>query len=693
MSYRGKDLDLRTADVARAGSDRQRVRARSIEPSDATDATLRPALYVDDAVLACCNHAYDLALAYRAPEVRLEHLINAMTRTDAAVAVMAAQGIDVTGLRHDTATLIAAEAPIIYAAERPTPRRSQDLADALQAASVAAETHRGPITVTDLLQTLLGMNREQSGLVMLKRNASGWPPRGPNETPRTEQLPPLLGGAYQLDPRYMQPEPRGNDASREWLRMPQAPAYYQAPFPSAAYQSPQPAVPALPQQGYYAPENSPPAGSVADVVQNSRLDQLERIIRDLTGELAGQSNRGGNYSASNALSADQFAGFERSVDAKFGDIARVWSALGDRLQALEHAVIAGRSDTGMPIGLVDKLQNLDELGQVLTHISERLAGLERQVSAKPAAVSPVAVNLQPVLDRLGAIDARITEVSRGASSLSDRIGKFETKLEAASSDRNATHWTEQLHAIEEAVDTQRGEIAALAANLDQSITAQKTSGERLHSLVGERFQGMTSAFDRQRSEIATAVTQPLNDRMSKLSGLLDSHRVETAQTIAGVSDKIGALDKLMQTFGQRTLDLHAAHGKDLVELHNALVKLNTNQQTLAASMDQWRLDNGTEFSNLANRFESIEKSIAQPVQMLATIQESVQTLQKTSAKREEQKSRFRHWLMGTDDWYGASWEQPAAAASVRSPGSNGKAAASLKDNVKSVLRPYGTPKF
>ena len=148
----------------------------------------------------------------------------------------------------------------------------------------------------------------------------------------------------------------------------------------------------------------------------------------------------------------------------------------------------------------------------------------------------------------------------------------------------------------------------------------------------------------------------------------------------------------MQTFGQRTLDLHAAHGKDLVELHNALVKLNTNQQTLAASMDQWRLDNGTEFGNMANRFESVEKSNARPVQLLETLQETVQTLQRTSAKREEQKSRFRHWLMGTDDWYGASWEQPAAATNVRSPGSNGKAAALLKDNIKTVISPYGTPK-
>ena len=120
MSYRGRDLDLRTAEPARPRQSAEQL---------AFDQTSAPILYVDDAVLACCNHAYDLALAYRAPEVRLEHLLNAMTRTDAAVDVMALQGIDVAGLRRDTAAVIAAEAPIIQATERSTPRRSPELAE------------------------------------------------------------------------------------------------------------------------------------------------------------------------------------------------------------------------------------------------------------------------------------------------------------------------------------------------------------------------------------------------------------------------------------------------------------------------------------------------------------------------------------------------------------------------------------
>jgi hypothetical protein len=673
MSYRGKDLDLRTGQPARAGTNRSSPRSRQLPPGNA-EFDMQAALYVDDAVLACCNHAYDLALAYRAPEVRLEHLINAMTRTDAAVAVMAAQGIDVTGLRHDTASLIAAEAPIIYASERQTPRRSQDLADALHISASAAEARGEPISVDDLLQTLLEMNREQSGLVMLKRNAPGWPQRAASDAIRTEPLPPLLGGAYQLDPRYIQPDVRGSEPPREWMRVPAAQAYYQSPPV---------------QQGYYAPEPAPvAAGSMTDVVQNSRLDQLERMIRDRTGDFA---SRGGDYGGASNAPADRLAGLERNVEAKFNDIARVWSVLGERLQALEHAVVAGRSDQALPLGLADKLQNIDELGLVLSSISDRLAGLERQIAAKPAAVGGVnlqpivdrldalerslsarvaapAVNLAPVLERLTSIDTRVTEVSRGASTLGERIGQFERKLDTGSTSQVG----DRLLKIEE---------------------AQKAGVERIQSLIGERFQGFTSAFERQRTEIAAAVTLPVNDRVGKLSGLLDTHRSEAAQTMTVVSEKLSGLDKLMQTFGQRTLDLHAAHGKDLVELHNAFVKLNTNQQTLAASMDEWRLDNGTEFSNIASRLEGIEKAAARPVQLLETLQDTVQTLQKTSLKREEQKSRFRHWLMGTDDWYGASWEQSQNSASAQAGNSNGSAP---KDMATAKLRlapnPYNVNK-
>ncbi|MEQ1615927.1 MAG: hypothetical protein ABL904_24480 [Hyphomicrobiaceae bacterium] len=690
MSYRGRDLDLRTHERMHSMFD-QRQADLMAAPTDP--------VMVDEAVLACCNHGYDLALAHRAREVRVEHLLNAMTRTDAAVSVLTAHGIDVSGLRHDTASLIASDEAIVPGNERVSPRRSQLLADVLHIASDRARMRNSSVTVSDLLRTLFELNSEQSGVVMLKRNAPGWQPRNANEPLRSEPLPPLLGGAYQVDGRYGQQEP-----PREWVRVaaPQ-PGYYQAPQPGyyVAEQGGQ-----QPPQSYYStePANAATGGTVADVVQNSRLDQLERTIRELSGELLaerkavshliGERKREvpvqveleprGDF-ASAGYANDRLAGIERNVEAKFADLARGWTVLGERLQGLELAVntsreeaatapgfeqfnaalatlgerlqgverqLASRSAAGAAINFepiterllaIEQAQTLrpSATAAALAPVIDRLTAIERVQSSRPAALS---VDLAPVLDRLQAIETRMAEINRGTSGVVERVGQVE---------RSTNQTGERIRAIEEAMIAQRNQVAQLATNvtadikaLGHSVSTQGANGERIQSLVGERFQSLTSVAEKSRTE--------------------------ASQIIASMGERIGALEKVIQGFGQRTLDLHAAHGADLVELHNALVKLNGNQQTLAASMDQWRLDNGNELSTLLTRLDGVERANAKPLQMLESLQSNVQTLQRSTAKREEQRSRFRQWLMGTDDWYGASWEEPAGKGQPR----NGNAAIS-----------------
>ncbi len=85
MGYRGRDLNLSTAEHLRGGAGTGRFTVDGLYNTGGGDeARGGGVLLVDDAVLSCCNHAYDLALAHRSPEVGLQHLLNAMTRIDAA---------------------------------------------------------------------------------------------------------------------------------------------------------------------------------------------------------------------------------------------------------------------------------------------------------------------------------------------------------------------------------------------------------------------------------------------------------------------------------------------------------------------------------------------------------------------------------------------------------------------------------
>jgi hypothetical protein len=156
---------------------------------------------------------------------------------------------------------------------------------------------------------------------------------------------------------------------------------------------------------------------------------------------------------------------------------------------------------------------------------------------------------------------------------------------------------------------------------------------------------------------------------------------------------MGVLDKALNGFGQRSVELHAAQGQDLVEVHDALVKLNANQQTLAGSMDQWRLDNSNELGGLTARMEQIERAGQRPVQLLETLQANVQGLQRAHMKRDEQRSRFRTWLMGTDDWYSASWEQSEPKPMVRAPAPvGGGGAGNGKSGVAALSRAGAPPR-
>ena len=87
MGYRGEDLDLRTPQSWATGTPDPGAQAEPSPQRGRRSATLAPRngpIWVDDTVMACCNHAYDVAVAHRSAEVRLEHLLHALTRIDAA---------------------------------------------------------------------------------------------------------------------------------------------------------------------------------------------------------------------------------------------------------------------------------------------------------------------------------------------------------------------------------------------------------------------------------------------------------------------------------------------------------------------------------------------------------------------------------------------------------------------------------
>jgi hypothetical protein len=176
MDYRGQDLDLRTSRWSASSTDPTGWREASpTQPHSAPHPAPRPVpsragpIWVDDALLTCANQAYDVALAYRSHDVRLEHLLLAMTRSEPAAQALEARDVRVVSLRRDCAVAIAGE-PAAAIGETVNPRRSSEIEDVLRLASARASHQNRPANVDDVVQVLSEIGGDLPGGDIIARH-------------------------------------------------------------------------------------------------------------------------------------------------------------------------------------------------------------------------------------------------------------------------------------------------------------------------------------------------------------------------------------------------------------------------------------------------------------------------------------------------------------------------------------------
>jgi len=560
MAYRGDDLDLRTPQ----GWTSNRDAGAEEQPNWLTRSTIykggrNDPLWVDDVVMACCNHAYDLAVAHRAPEVRLEHLINALTLNEAAAHVLEARGLSVGGARRDSGAAIANDIPMAGGAQM-APRRSEALDETLRLAADRAYPRRTPVTVDDLLHVLFDMRRDLPGAQLLHRHVVAWSGRNGSEARLDMRLEPLPHLSRQHAIPASWPRPAAATA----------PDYYSHPSR---------------EQSQSLELVRAPMANTVDGFQNTRIDSLERAVRDLGIDLADDRK------TLQSLVVD----LQRTASAQADDTGRFRGSLNQRLASLENTLSRSR-DGQLPASVVDYFN-----------------AIERGLETKLAEMSsrPAEATLNPLVSqRLEAITAfasKIEALERTFQLILDRLTGLERKLGGIGEGKPI-------------------EIAAVAERLDgieQMLDNRTAESGRTISFIGDRLRSLDDALSGRRTQIAQGLEQ---------------------------------IERSLAAYAENTIGAAGMHERELTEVHEALLKLNANQQTLASSLDQWRLDSTGDLSVVNNRLKVIEDGNRRRAPVIEAMENQIATLYAMLSKREVRKSRFRHWLFGTDAWYSASYD-------------------------------------
>ncbi|MDX2307226.1 MAG: hypothetical protein NW216_03200 [Hyphomicrobium sp.] len=589
MAYRGGDLDLRTPRVTAPKAPDPTYEAEQVRPRIPVSAG---PIYVDEMVLSCVNHAFDVALAHRSPEVRLEHLLHALTRIEPAADELEQRGVRVSLLRRETATAIASEIPTGFSNGRAQPQRSHELEHVLRVASGIAGRRDQAAGLGDIVHVILDVERDLPGLALLA---------GALQRPQHVAEPQdyARGGYVLPDPRYAETPERARPAPS---------TYADAPRPARARYG----------SGY------------GDAPSASRLDSIEQLVRALSADVAAERKA--------------IAGIAQAVERDLSD--RIQGLLDERIAQIDRAVSSG---------------------------VERLLDTVRDVESRQSGLSPA--TLEQMSKRLELIEEAVLSIEgeRTLADVAQRVGAIEASL-ALDRTRNA-----------EAGAALRGEIGALSEGLA-----------------------------RHHAEIATAVVQPVADGMKDYLAAQDSRQ---AEALARLVDRVDALparseelfgdyslrsEKIVAEFaakaeGQtnqlaarieelavrsseifggyqaRTQELQEASRADLKEMHEALMKLNANQHTLAQAIELWRGEARQTLSALsgeirtvtpqlatfADRFASVEGNASRAAGMMEAMSGTVDRMHRVTVERYYRRNRFWYWLFGTDDWVAASWPSQA----------------------------------
>jgi hypothetical protein len=246
----------------------------------------------------------------------------------------------------------------------------------------------------------------------------------------------------------------------------------------------------------------------------------------------------------------------------------------------------------------------------------------------------------------------------------EHVQAVATELEAKLSEQITAlgeHFSEQLAKRLSAVDQRLGE--RLSA-VDQQPAADSDSESLAY--MGARLDLIEKQLARHSQEVTEAVSNTLLEHFIKTEESRRPQEIEAAADV--VPDKLAAIEANIESHLQRSDEAAKMHENSLAEIYEALVKLGSNQQTLASNLNTWRVESSGDVSIISNRLLEMERNTQD---MASRFDGQVDSLRHLARGDDRPFGSFKRWLYGTTSVLSGAWrDDPDAVRRRLAPAAN-----------------------
>jgi hypothetical protein len=265
-------------------------------------------------------------------------------------------------------------------------------------------------------------------------------------------------------------------------------------------------------------------------------------------------------------------------------------------------------------------------------------------------LSAAVQNLNGRLDRLEAsLRALSGELAEAVKSLMAGLLATEGELRALRAEPSGGVLIPNHSAPIDGVAQKLAEIGHTMAALGERVAllnapvAGDGAGDLQRSLAA-----VEARLSEQNGTLARTLSQSLGEsltaRLEAVEGGLEGLKGELERVAASSEERHIGLQASVRAQLDSAEEASKARGRDLTEIHEALVKLGTSQRTLGDNLSTWQLENSGDVGILSNRLQQLEHN---SIELLTRVGNEVAALGRDAPSPGFWRGLFlRRWLTG-----------------------------------------------